>query len=147
MTRIKALNHFLPLLLFFVSITAKAQLADVRHEVEFDILNQFTVMEDGAGDLQPGYYYNLFHKGYKKLQGNGFGNPMTAKKNLRWLAEEVFKKEPDKAEPSVPVSVAQAWDFTRGKINLNDWLARFYPKQMEVYNKVMSQTRERLLSL
>lgn len=98
MTRIKALNHFLPLLLFFVSITAKAQLTDVRHEVEFDILNQFTVMEDGAGDLQPGYYYNLFHKGYKKLQGNGFGNPMTAKKNLRWLAEEVFKKEPDKAK-------------------------------------------------
>ena len=32
----------------------------------------------------------------------------------------------DKAEPSVPVSVAQAWDFARGKINLNDWLARFY---------------------
>ena len=65
--------------------------------------------------------------------------------SMAWTKARFYDR--DKAEPSVPVSVAQAWDFARGKINLNDWLARFYPKQMEVYNKVMSQTRERLLSL
>ena len=43
--------------------------------------------------------------------------------------------------------VASIYYNSDGSINLNDWLARFYPKQMEVYNKVMSQTRERLLSL
>lgn len=75
-----------------------SQAVDYQYRTEYDILNQFTVMEDGAGDLKPGYYYDLYHKHYKELNGHGYGNPATAKKVLRWSAEEIFKKEPDKAE-------------------------------------------------
>lgn len=53
----------------------------------------------------------------------------------------------DKPEEAVPVSVSMAWALRTGKISLDEWLTRYFPKQMDVYNKVMDETRKQLLGL
>lgn len=88
------------LLLFFMMVcsTSFSQGVDYQYRTERDILNQFTIMEDGVGDLYPGPWYDIFHHNYRGSNGHGYGNPLLAKKSIRWKTEEKFKKEPDKAE-------------------------------------------------
>ena len=40
---------------------ASAQYSSMTFETDPSILNQFTVMETGAGALMPAVYYNTFH--------------------------------------------------------------------------------------
>lgn len=52
--------------MLFISTTSRAQGAEVTYIHEDDIMNQFTVMETGAGSLKPREYYQLMHKSYQK---------------------------------------------------------------------------------
>lgn len=52
--------------MLFISTTSRAQGAEVTYIHEDDIMNQFTVMETGAGSLKPRKYYQLMHKSYQK---------------------------------------------------------------------------------
>jgi len=52
--------------MLFISTTSRAQGAEVTYVHEDDIMNQFTVMETGAGSLKPREYYQLMHKSYPK---------------------------------------------------------------------------------
>lgn len=51
----------------------------------------------------------------------------------------------DKLERSVPVSILQAWMFCQYKVNVDDWLSRYFPKQMSVCQKVLEQTRHQII--
>lgn len=53
----------------------------------------------------------------------------------------------DKSERPVEVSLYMAHCFIRGRENLDEWLARFFPKQMGVYQKAMEQTRQQMLGI
>ena len=55
--------------------------------------------------------------------------------------------EHEKGERSVPIPLHLALQFDNDEITLDEWLARFYPKQMSVYQKVMAETRKQLLGL
>ena len=59
---------------------------------EPSILNQFTVMETGAGSLQPREYYNLLHKGYQATAAG------TNKMEFRLKNQELTMKEISLAE-------------------------------------------------
>lgn len=53
----------------------------------------------------------------------------------------------EKGEPSIEISRKMAMEFTNNRISKDDWLTRFYPKQMSVYHKAIEQTRQQLLGL
>ena len=47
-----------------VTLTVQAQSTTYNHDPMK--MNQITVMESGSGELQPAWYYNLFHENYSK---------------------------------------------------------------------------------
>ena len=53
----------------------------------------------------------------------------------------------DKGEPSIEINRNLAAQFTNGNITLDEWLTRFYPKQMNAYRKAIESTRQQLLGL
>lgn len=55
MKHIRILLSLVAMLLF--TTTSRAQYAEVTYFHESDIMNQFTVMETGAGSLMPRAYY------------------------------------------------------------------------------------------
>lgn len=52
----------------------------------------------------------------------------------------------EKGERAIEISRQLALKFISDEISLNDWLSRFYPKQMTAYNKAIEQARLQLLS-
>lgn len=52
----------------------------------------------------------------------------------------------EKGESAIEISRQLALKFISDEISLNDWLSRFYPKQMTAYNKAIEQARLQLLS-
>lgn len=54
------------LLLLVIIATIYSHITAQTYVHEVDIMNQFTVMEIGAGVLQPDMYYKTFHRNYKK---------------------------------------------------------------------------------
>ena len=42
--------------------------------------------------------------------------------------------------------IKQAIKFINGEISLNDWLSRFFAKQMNAYNKAIQQTRQTFIN-
>uniref|UniRef100_UPI0040268A60 hypothetical protein n=1 Tax=Prevotella sp. TaxID=59823 RepID=UPI0040268A60 len=53
----------------------------------------------------------------------------------------------ERGERSVAIPLHLALQFAHDEISLDEWLARFYPKQMSVYQKVMTEARKQLLGI
>ena len=51
------------------------------------------------------------------------------------------KEHPDR----VPVTIEMAWDILNGDIPRDEWLNRFFPKQMAICQKAIEESRMRLL--
>lgn len=51
----------------------------------------------------------------------------------------------DRGENAIEVTRQQAIKFINDEISHDDWLTRFYPKQMTVYHKAIEQARQQLL--
>lgn len=53
----------------------------------------------------------------------------------------------EKGEKAIEISRQQAIKFINDEISMDDWLSRFYPKQMNSYYKAIEQARNQLLGL
>lgn len=53
----------------------------------------------------------------------------------------------EKGEDAVEITRQLAIKFINDEISLDDWLARFYPKQMNICNKAIEQARKQLLGI
>lgn len=51
----------------------------------------------------------------------------------------------DKGEKAIEISRQQAMKFVNDEISMDDWLSRFYPKQMTAYHKAIEQARQQIL--
>lgn len=106
---------------------ASAQVLDATYNHEPDIMNQFTVMETGAGSLFPREYYQLLHKGYEATAVLNNKLSKRLENQVLTLAEVPLAEKVDsdlvkrqKVEETniatrLPVSDA-AWMMEKGKI-------------------------------
>lgn len=53
----------------------------------------------------------------------------------------------EKGEEAIEITRQLAMKFYNDEISMDDWLARFYPKQMSVYHKAIDQARNQLLGM
>lgn len=53
----------------------------------------------------------------------------------------------EKGEKTIEITRQLAIKFINDEINMDDWLSRFYPKQMTVYHKAIAQARNQLLGI
>lgn len=51
----------------------------------------------------------------------------------------------DKGEKSKEITRQQAIQFINHQIAMDDWLSRYYPKQMTAYHKAIEQARQQIL--
>ena len=51
----------------------------------------------------------------------------------------------DKGEKSIEITRQQAIQFINHQIAMDDWLSRYYPKQMTAYHKAIEQARQQIL--
>ena len=63
---------------------------------------------------------------------------------MRWWTKAWFNNH-EVGESSVEIERQQAIQFILDRIDKDDWLTEFFPKQMEVYRNAIEQTREQLL--
>ena len=84
--------YFIIVMLAVFQRKASAQYSSMTFETDPSILNQFTVMETGAGALMPAVYYNTFHKGYQKTAY------FTSKNTFRMLHSRSAKNQVAKAD-------------------------------------------------
>lgn len=116
------------MIMAFHITTIKAQPVNVTYNHEPDIMNQFTVMETGAGSLQPRDYYQLRQKSYQytaaetnkifmRLENQGIVMkevPLSEKvdsdlvKRAKVEAENIAMRTPGAADV--------AWTMEKGKI-------------------------------
>lgn len=65
----------------------------------------------------------------------------------RWWTKAWFNGR-EKGEPAKEVTSRQLIiSFVKGRINRDQWLTQFYPKQMQICNNAVEKTRQQLLSL
>ena len=64
----------------------------------------------------------------------------------RWWTKAWFNGN-EKGEPSIEISRALAISFIQDKISKDDWLSRYFPKQMSAIAKSIEQTRRQLLGI
>lgn len=62
----------------------------------------------------------------------------------RWWTKAWFNGR-EKGEPSIEISKALAVAYIKDEIKMDEWLSRFYPKQMSIVKKSIEQTRQQLL--
>jgi len=65
---------------------------------------------------------------------------------IRWWTKAWFNGK-EKGEDVIEISREMAIRFIQGEISKDEWLERFYPKQMSVYHKAIEETRRQLLAL
>lgn len=53
----------------------------------------------------------------------------------------------EKGEPSIEVSRSLAISFISNKLTRDQWLSQFFPKQMQICQKAVEQTRHQLLGI
>ena len=53
----------------------------------------------------------------------------------------------EKGEKSIEITRQLAIKFINDEISMDDWLSRYYPKQMTVYHKAIAQARNQLLGM
>lgn len=63
---------------------------------------------------------------------------------LRWWTKAWFNGR-EKGEKSIEITRQQAIQFINDNISMDDWLSRFYPKQMTAYHKAIEQARQQIL--
>lgn len=63
----------------------------------------------------------------------------------RWWTKAWFNNK-EKGESAVEITRALAIAFVKDEIKKDAWLSRFFPKQMEVIGKAITETRKQLLS-
>lgn len=51
----------------------------------------------------------------------------------------------EKGEKAIEITRQQAIKFINDEISKDDWLSRFYPKQMVAYHKAIEQARQQIL--
>lgn len=51
----------------------------------------------------------------------------------------------EKGEKAIEITRQQAIKFINDEISKDDWLSRFYPKQMIAYRQAIDQTRQQIL--
>lgn len=64
----------------------------------------------------------------------------------RWWTKAWFNGR-EKGEPAIEISRKMAIAFINDSISKDDWLTRFFPKQMNSYYKAIEQTRRQLLGI
>jgi len=64
----------------------------------------------------------------------------------RWWTKAWFNGR-DKGEPAIEINRRMAISFINNQISKDDWLTRFFPKQMSVYHNAIDQTRRQLLGI
>ena len=64
----------------------------------------------------------------------------------RWWTKSWFNGR-EKGERSIEIPRTLAIKFIRNEIGMDEWLSRFYPKQMSVYHQAVAQTRQQLLGM
>lgn len=64
----------------------------------------------------------------------------------RWWTKAWFNGN-DKGEPSVEISRQLAVSFIQDKITKDDWLSRYFPKQMNAIVTSIEKTRQQLLGM
>lgn len=70
----------------------------------------------------------------------------TDKPGQRWWTKAWFNGR-EQGEDAVPITRQNAIAFIRDEIKLDDWLSRFFPKQMAAIYKARENTRNQLLEL
>lgn len=65
---------------------------------------------------------------------------------LRWWTKAWFNNS-EKGEPSHEITRPQAIQFIRDEIDKEAWLRENYPKQMEIRDNALEQTREQLMQM
>lgn len=63
---------------------------------------------------------------------------------LKWWTKAWFNNN-ELGESSVEIEMERAIQFIHDRIDKDEWLEEFYPKQMEVYHQAIEQTREQLI--
>lgn len=53
----------------------------------------------------------------------------------------------EKGENAIEITRQLAMKFFNDEMSMDEWLSRFYPKQMTVYRKAISQARSQLLGM
>ena len=53
----------------------------------------------------------------------------------------------EKGENAIEITRQLAMKFFNDEMSMDEWLSRFYPKQMTVYHKAISQARSQLLGM
>lgn len=53
----------------------------------------------------------------------------------------------EKGENAIEITRQLAMKFFNDEMSMDEWLSRFYPKQMMVYHKAISQARSQLLGM
>ncbi|MCC8175998.1 MAG: hypothetical protein LIO91_06140 [Bacteroidales bacterium] len=62
----------------------------------------------------------------------------------RWWTKSWFNNR-QSGEPSVPIELWQAIKFILGRVDRDEWLDRYYPRQMQTCRDAINQTRDILL--
>ena len=64
---------------------------------------------------------------------------------VRWWTKAWFNNR-EEAELSVEIDRNNAIRFIQDRIEKDEWLEEFFPKQMEIYHNAIEQTKEHLLN-
>ena len=64
---------------------------------------------------------------------------------MRWWTKAWFNNR-EEGEHSVEIDRMAAIRFIQDRIEKDEWLEEFFPKQMEIYHNAIEQTKEQLLN-
>ena len=64
---------------------------------------------------------------------------------VRWWTKAWFNNRKE-GEHSVEIDRMTAIRFIQDRIEKDEWLEEFFPKQMEIYHNAIEQTKEQLLN-
>lgn len=64
---------------------------------------------------------------------------------VRWWTKAWFNNR-EEGEHSVEIDRMAAIRFIQDRIEKDEWLEEFFPKQMEIYHNAIEQTKEQLLN-
>ena len=64
---------------------------------------------------------------------------------VRWWTKAWFNNR-EEGELSVEIDRNNAIRFIQDRIEKDEWLEEFFPKQMEIYHNAIEQTKEQLLN-
>ena len=70
---------------------------------------------------------------------------MTTKESV--VGQKLGLTEGKKGENAIEITRQLAMKFFNDEMSMDEWLSRFYPKQMTVYRKAISQARSQLLGM